>query len=270
MNLRPVGWCVILYAFMNSYYGVGASKFVIAGRDLPFSGLLPGVIYGLSWTVYFIAGTGLVLRKSWSLPLMICASAGALVTTSYSAHSYMFGHGSDPKYIFQIVRPIPEIFILGSMISLRRGGFRVEGDTRPAINNPTSFIRTTLAVGGALPWLAGLFSYMINGNDSVIKIFAGKGIFIALFMTLWFAIPFIILALIAKAASENGGFNRYKALLSGALAGAALAGVYVFWIMWWPVFNSFVMPISPPMIFAGAVSGVVAGWIISRAVSNNT
>lgn len=276
--LKPLGWSIILYAFANSYYGVGALKnafgnsgaFPAAERFLVFS-------VGAFWALYFISGVGALLCRQWSRAVLQCASAGsfAVITTGIILFVRPGGFNFSPPLLFTFARPVPELCIflwsIYALPSYFRKSAAATGLNRSATERPhmRTIGLTVLATGALLPWLVGLgLKFIAGGLNGPLIAFSLKGILVSLFLTLWFAIPFVILLLILKAWAHTDDIKTSGARnciwFWSSVAGTVLASIYVFIVMWQPQFESFLLAISPPFIFAGTAVGICSGEVVSK------
>ena len=278
MKIRPIGWSIVLYAFSNSYYGVASIRNVLGGAA-SFSAfeLSMALLYGICWCVYFIAGF-LLIRGRDGRTLALAAASGSFLSAASAVFLYSPlppDFGSFTAYVL-LARPLPDLFIAvaayGSANPKAWGAaadaaVRLGGKATSPVAVPFCSVKWPVVLGLALPWLSGLLIHRSALRlYEVMSLGTGKGLVVAVFMTFWFSLPSAVLQVLAY--SHTPAVMTHP--LRGGMAGVIAASLIVFFLMWKPGFNTFMMPVSPPFVYAGGVLGYSAILLAERAFSSNT
>jgi len=254
--LRRAGLIVILYAFMQSYYGVGSLRNSLGSAPLSGPGFFLALAFGLCWLGLFLGGLLLVFRNRIGLPVARAAAwISALVQIAGIALFWRFAGQDLRGFLFTFSPPLYGLFLAFALMKLAR-------DEEPGreYNLPPW---TIIASGAVLPWIAALGVKLFSAAPIAPP--KGTGLFIPLFMTLWCAIPFGVLAMTVRA--WPAGSSR-KAVLACGFAGSAVASLYCYGLIWTQTMNSFIMALLPPVVFAGQALGISGGLLyVSRWVS---
>ncbi|MHB8844343.1 MAG: hypothetical protein ACYC7L_06290 [Nitrospirota bacterium] len=244
--MRRAGTAVILYVFMHSYFGVGSFRNALG--EAPFGPVQTlALLFALCWSALLAAGVLLVLKKAGGARLGQAAAGGwtvlAMIETFYS----LPGNGEAFTLIFVASRSVFPLFltvVLPAMI-------------RPDDGSPVPGRRYSLVIAGALlPWIAAGAVQALPGPSAVTRM---PGAFLSLFVSLWCAIPFAVLVLMADLLSKHPE-RRY--LFWGGSAGAGAASLYVYGLIWAQGFNSFLLALLGPVVFAGEAIGMAVGMFL--------
>ncbi|MDA8084486.1 MAG: hypothetical protein M0024_12585 [Nitrospiraceae bacterium] len=277
MNIRPIGWSIVLYAFSNSYYGVASIRNVLGRGGFSAFELSMALLYGICWCMYFIAGFFLIRGRDGRILTLAAASGSFLSAVSavflYSRFPPDFG--SFTAYVL-LARPLPDLLIAAAAYgpanpkawgAAADASVRLEGKAASPVAVPFRPVKWPVVLGLALPWLSGLLIHRSALRlYEVMFLGTGKGLMVAVFMTFWFSLPYAVLQLLVY--SHTPAVMTHP--LRGGMAGVIAGSLIVFSLMWQPGFNTFMLPVSPPFVYAGGVLGYSVVLLAERAFSSNT
>lgn len=247
--LRRLGLICFLYAFSEAYFGVAAIQTVQNGwSHLRAGELLQFVFSATAWVSIFMGSVMMLFRfRAGSL----IAFGGCLVSglAAFVGLKDMDSRGAAFMALLMAARPAADFFMAALIaVWIRSKGGRQQ---RPAAGVSTGWkLKAMLLSGIALPWLVWAFKQSTTGAVAM------PAPLIAVFLTVWYGIPFICLTLLS---GQPEVLRHWP--VAGGFIGVALATAMVSFMMWGERFDSFLMPISSPLRFASMGAGIMLGHL---------
>jgi len=247
-GLRRSGLAILLYCFAHAYFIVGSLKNATRLAQLEGAGRFFTPAYGLCWVALFAGGVLLALRRDAGKRIAQVAAGG--LSLLLIAENSFFWNGADADtmaILFTLSRPVYGCFLFLMLPALSR-------DAASAKPVKKWFSFALIAGSALLPWCPALI-ISFAGNTSFAQTVT-HGVLISIFMSLWCALPFGVLMLTIKAWPTP---SARTPVFLGGLIGTVVASLYSYGLIWAQNFNSFLMAILQPVVFAGQALGLVIG-----------
>ncbi len=243
--LRRVAAIVFLFAFCESYFGVGSLKNAFGSAYLGGAERTLAFLFGAGWACLFMGSVLLLLRRPGGVAL--CRIAAGVMAAAQVAGLLIPGGGLGDDPLAMLVTLSLPVFPVFLFVALPR----VTGSS-PMARSRCSRDALLVAGGALIPWIAML---AVRASGVPIDVLLPRvTVFLGLFMMVWCALPFAVLVLIAQVLPASR-----TVLLAGGGIGAAVLSLYGYGMIWIQGFNSFLMAVLPPVVFAGLTLGMVSG-----------
>jgi len=235
------GLIVFLYVFSHSYYLVGSFRNALGNSPQEAVVRAFALLHGIAALGLFVGSLFLLLRQRYGLLLV---RAGAVMLALVDATgAVVFWKGPGPDLFRSLVvlsQPVYPIF-LAVAIPRMRGTAEAGGGAKVLTAAGLLFC------GALIPWAAAL---VLGASGAVISSIRPA---IALFMTFWCALPFLVAVLIARAWPRR---SSRIAVLAGGGTGAAIASLYAYGLIWYQGGNIFLLALLQPVVFAAQALGI--------------
>jgi hypothetical protein len=246
------GLIVFLYVFSHSFYLVGSFRNALENSPQEATVRAFALMHSIAALGLFVGSLFLLLKQRSGLVLV---RAGAvMLALVHAIGAVVLWKGPGPDLFSSLVvlsQPLYPIFLAVSIPRMSGTSERGGG---------TKFLTEAglLSCGALIPWAAAL-------------VLGASGVFIsslrpaiALFMTFWCALPFLVAVLIARAWTRR---SSRIAILAGGGTGAAIASLYAYGLIWYEGGNIFLLALLQPIVFAALSLGITSALGFVRVFS---
>jgi hypothetical protein len=283
-NAKLIGWAIIIYAFLLSKMGWDIFVFLAYIRIYTGDQWWASAYASIFPISYFIGGVGVLLRKEWARWLVLATAFISLIfyTMWNRSKASLF-------WINATMTIIPSLLILLASLSLKfapstpsisgekkRQETEVHEEVAVVVGDRFAQQRyanlvfwSIITVGMILPWAicvvvgAMPVSYFLNTEQPL-------SILLSLFITVFLASPFLILALLGRSwlsgetgKAEPSSFNRRLRIILGGFIGTVILAISTYVGFWRDFGTVFFFTTSPLYPLSGTGLGLLAGWLLS-------
>ena len=248
-SARRLGLIVFLYVFSHSYYFVGSLRNALGSGPQDGTVRVFALLYGIAATGLLAGSLFLLFKNRHRLELARWGAGGLALVNIIGGVVFWKGPVRDLFSLLLILSPPVYPFFLFLVVPrmIKAAG----------TGGAKTLIEAGILAGGALiPWIAATIP------EEAGAVFSTLRPALALFMTFWCALPFLVAIVTARAWPHR---SSRSAVLAGASAGAAVASLYCYGMLWAQGGNRFLMAVLPPIVFAAEALGIVIALVFGRA-----